>query len=737
MDEKCYKYFLISQMISKTKFFCKGKIRDFVLMIYNKGACMNFKDFDIKISYKSVGDDVFYEALNPLLSCAKEYRRSVGYFSSSSLSFIGDGIVNVARNGGHISIATSPKLSEKDISTIKAGYDHRKIIKERFLSEVKATLLEFDDEESELLYSLIQLGALDFKVITKTDGMYHDKLAVLEDNDGNYIVTVGSPNESEHGYDINYEKVRVFKSWEDSEERIRDEIDEFDLIWSDNNNFLEVYDFMDAFQKELIERTNHEGFYKNVGRKRTLKYKMRPYQENAKFNWIANGHKGFYIMATGTGKTITALNSITELINNSKVFTVIAVPYIHLVQQWYEDTKEFFPNAEVIMVHGGNPNAEEKIYTIYLATKKIYRPVIVITTICSFCLDRYTNLYNNIEFDKLLIVDEAHNFLNKISNDLSEKYKYKLGLSATPVFGNNEEKTRMLMEWFGGKVMDFPIEKAIGKYLVNYEYHPIFVNASESDEIKFNKATSTMLSAFDEKIGKIIDEEKFTLAYRSRLRAISMADEKIEKIASIFSNINDKDHTIIYCSDGKLFKEINGKEYNNVKEIRHLEYILSLINNSLLQTNPNAKASKFTASEDMQTRMKLIEDFNSGFLNYLVAIKCLDEGINIPSITSALILSSNDNYREFVQRRGRILRQYDDGITKKEIAHIYDVVVLPSSDCVGMVKIELKRFLEYGRLAVNWNSLSDTLNCLLKEYKLSIDDIKYENEYIIGGDLDE
>lgn len=698
---------------------------------------MNFKDFDIKISYKSVGDDVFYEALNPLLSCAKEYRRSVGFFSSSSLSFIGDGIVNVVRNGGHISIATSPKLSEKDISTIKLGYDHRKIIKERFLSEVKETLLEFDDEESELLYSLIQLGALDFKVITKKDGMYHDKLAVLEDNDGNYIVAVGSPNESEHGYGINYEKVRVFKSWEDSEERIRDEVKEFDLIWSGENNFLKVYDFMDAFQKELLERTNHEGVYKNAGKKQKKKYKMRPYQVEAKSNWISNNYNGFYIMATGTGKTITALNSIIELITKSKVFTVIAVPYIHLVQQWYEDTKEFFPDAEIIMVHGGNPNAEEKIYTSYLASKKIYKPVIVITTICSFCLERYMNLYDNIEFDKLLIVDEAHNFLNKISDGLSEKYKYKLGLSATPVFGNNEEKTRILMEWFGGKVMDFPIEKAIGKYLVNYEYHPIFVNASENDEIKFNKATSTMLSAFDEKTGRIIDEEKFTLAYRNRLRIISMADEKIKKISSIFSNINDKDHTIIYCSDGKLFEEMHGKDYDKGKEIRHLEYVLGLINNSLLLTSSNAKASKFTASEDMKTRIKLIEDFNSGFLNYLVAIKCLDEGINIPSIRSALILSSNDNYREFVQRRGRILRQYDDGITKKEIAHIYDVIVLPSTNCIGMAKIELKRFLEYGRLAENKDSLYEELNCLLREYKLCIDDIKYENEYVIGGDLDE
>jgi hypothetical protein len=144
-------------------------------------------------------------------------------------------------------------------------------------------------------------------------------------------------------------------------------------------------------------------------------------------------------------------------------------------------------------------------------------------------IDRFEKLYSKIAFDKLLIVDEAHNFYNKLSEELSANYKYKLGLSATPVFGNDESKSKTLLDWFGGIAQNLPIEKAIGKHLVNYYYRPIFVMATENDECKFNKATQKMVSATDSKTGKIINQDKFNKAYRERLRAISMADEKSQE----------------------------------------------------------------------------------------------------------------------------------------------------------------------------------------------------------------
>lgn len=688
---------------------------------------MNFKDFDINISYKSVGEDSFSEIINPLLSCSKIYNRSVGFFSSSALNFIGDGILTMAKNGGHIYLATSPKLSEDDIFAIQQGYDARDIVKNQFIKEVKNTLLDLSDDNAKILYLLIKEEIVDIKIVLKQGGMYHDKLAILEDFSGNTIACVGSNNESANGYNSNYEKIRVYKSWLDYDGRIHDETSEFNSIWNNKNEELQVYDFMEAFKSELIEKVEHTGVY---SRKKN-KYKMRPYQEEAKTNWNNNNHTGFFVMATGTGKTITSLYTIKDLVTEEKVFTVIAVPYKHLVSQWAEDAKEFFPDAHIVCVHGEIKDAETKIYASYLSSKSSYKPLIIITTIKSFFLKKYVNLYDKIEYKKLLIVDEAHNFYNSLSDELSAKYVYKLGLSATPVFGTDEEKTKILLNWFGGKVIDFPIEKAIGKYLVNYEYHPIFVYATEEDETKFAKYTQMMLSAFDSKSGKIIDEEKFTIGYRGRLKAISMAEEKLENISKIFNEIEDKDHTIIYCSDGKVNTE--------QEEIRHLEYVLSLINNSILPLGPSVKASKFTATEDINTRLQLIDNFNKGKINYLVAIRCLDEGINIPSIKSALILSSNDNYREFVQRRGRILRLYTDPDThqEKQKSDIYDVIVLPSTENKSFIEIELRRFYEYSRLALNSNSLNKQLNELLDSYGLTQEDILFKNEFTYGGDLDD
>lgn len=687
---------------------------------------MNYKDIPIKISYKSLGEESFTQILNPLLSCTKVYKRSVGFFSSTALNFISDGLLEMARNGGKIFIATSPRLSDEDIYAIQSGYADRNSLEQKVVDDVQNTLKAISDDNARMLYMLVKEKILDVKIVIRANGIYHDKLALLEDYDGNVIACVGSNNETGAGYNINYEKTRIYKSWTDAEGRILDETEEFESIWNNNNSELMVYDFINAFEKELLDRVENNGVY----RKEVSKYTMRQYQIDARDKWNENGHKGFFVMATGTGKTITALYSIQDLVRKNNIFTVIAVPYKHLASQWAEDVKEFFPEAAVQIIHGEITDGETRIFASYLQAKQQYKPIIVITTIRSFFLERYVKLYDRIEFDKLLIVDEAHNFANKITDDLSNKYPYKLGLSATPVFGSDEEKTAALLDWFGGQVVDLPIEKALGKYLVNYEYHPIFVHATDEDELKFAKATKLMISGMDPTFTYIIDEEKFTLGYRGRLRAISMAAEKHERIAEIFSHIEDKDHTIIYCSDGRLWYEGTRKE-NELNEIRHLEYVLKLINNSCLPTK--GKASKFTASEAVDERMQLIDSFNKGYIEYLVAIRCLDEGINIPSIKSALILSSNDNYREFVQRRGRILRLYKG----KTIANIYDVIVLPSRGNDAFAKIEFRRYYEYSRLALNKDDLLDQLDHYLAKYNLTYDDIKFNNDFVYGGELDE
>ena len=145
------------------------------------------------------------------------------------------------------------------------------------------------------------------------------------------------------------------------------------------------------------------------------------------------------------------------------------------------------------------------------------------------------------------------------------------------------------------------------------------------------------------------------------------------------------------------------------------------------------KASQFTAQENMTERMELVDAFNKGEISALAAIRCLDEGINIPSIKSALILSSNDDYREFVQRRGRILRLSDN----KESAVIYDVVVLPSNDMTEWAKIELRRYREYAKLSINYDETMNELDNLLIQYGLSEEDVDVYDYEEMEDEIDE
>jgi superfamily II DNA or RNA helicase len=262
------------------------------------------------------------------------------------------------------------------------------------------------------------------------------------------------------------------------------------------------------------------------------------------------------------------------------------------------------------------------------------------------------------------------------------------------------------MEFFGGQVFSLPIEEALErKFLVPYYYHPIYVHASEEDEEKFQYHTHRILSCFKNNV--CINPDLLVKSLRNRLRVISMAEEKQDQIDYIVSQIKENDHFVVYCGDGRLF------DYNTGEEIRHIQSVKRVL------SAHGYKSSQFTAQENMEDRMKLVDAFNKGEISALAAIRCLDEGINIPSIKSALILSSNDDYREFVQRRGRILRTYKG----KEYAHIYDVVVLPSCDLPAWAKIEFRRFHEYAKLSLNWEELAPELENYLGDYGLTVEDV--------------
>ena len=669
---------------------------------------MGLKDLDIKKSYISCGDENIAKSfLVPALKHTKLYQRSVGFFSSSVFEPILDGVVALARNGGKIQLIASPRLNEEDIQAITLGYEKRDaIIQNAFTRDFIAEVEGFDEIRLQVLIDLIARGTLDIRIaVTDTVGIYHDKLGILEDFNGNVVVFYGSANSSASGYQKNYEKIRTVKSWIEADaESIADEQEEFRSLWDGTNPFVKVYPYKESAKANLL--TVLERKQSGSGAKSNAPIQLRDYQKEAITAWVNNDYHGFYVMATGTGKTWTAIFSAKELIEKHPAMVVICAPYKHLVRQWADDVVKTFPDAKLIMVSSENPQWEQQIN--HEVIRKKYNPnnqIIIISTIASFKMDRFMTALRKSKDDKLLIVDEAHRFSDR-PEELKSDFKYMLGLSATPFSGTSAQKGMELMEFFGGQVFNLPIEVALERgFLVPYYYHPIYVYATEDEEGKFRYHTQRILSCF--KNNRCINPDLLVKSLRNRLRVISMAEAKQTQIDEIINRISERDHFVVYCGDGRLF------DNNSGEELRHIQSVKRVL------TAHGFKSSQFTATENMAVRMELVDAFNKGEISAMAAIRCLDEGINIPSIKSALILSSNDDYREFVQRRGRILRKYDN----KAFANIYDVIVLPAHDMQGWAKIELRRFHEYARLALNWADLELELQSQLAMYGLTVEDV--------------
>ena len=682
---------------------------------------MNFKFLDLKISYISFGEESIAPAfLVPALKTTRLYQRSVGFFSSGVFGPIIDGIVALARNGGKIQLIASPRLNAADVAAIKEGYRQKEEVFESTFSRDFLDAIEgLNDDQLKLLVDLIAQDTLDIKIaVTKTVGTYHDKLGILEDFEGNVIVFYGSSNSSLNGYQNNYEKIRVVKSWDGNQTAsIEDERREFNSLWNGTNPYVAVYNFKQSAQNHILQVIENRAKYKKESSVAPIE--LRDYQKEAIAAWVANEYHGFYVMATGTGKTWTAIYSAKKLLESTTAMIVVIAPYKHLIKQWADDLVKAFPDSKIVMVSSENPQWGTQITQEII--RKRYNPksqIIIVSTIKSFSTDKFNDVISKSSDNKMLIVDEAHRFTVR-NETLHNIYKYMLGLSATPYSGSTAKKGTELMAFFGGQVFSLPIEKALGKYLVNYYYRPIFVNATEEEEGKFKYYSTIISQCFKNNI--CIDPDKLAKALRNRLRVISMAEEKRTRIDEILNMVKEKDHFVVYCGDGKLF------DSDTNEEMRHIRFVKGVLNAH------GYKPSQFTAKENMQERMALVTEFNKGNITALSAIRCLDEGINIPSIKSALILSSNDDYREFVQRRGRILRKYDG----KDNAIIYDVIVLPSSHLQPWAKIELRRYLEYARLSLNWDELESELMDQLVEYGLTIEDIDVYDYEDMEESLDE
>lgn len=719
----------------------------------------NLRDINFKLKYRSSDDDIVNNFYIPALKNSYKYKRAVGYFSSSALIDILKGIRGLVENEGKILIIASPFLHKDDIEAIDKGYEKKKkIINKVLIKNIYKPKNYFEEERLNLLAHLIANNVLKirialFQMNNSNIGLYHEKFGLIYDENENIIAFTGSLNESTTAFKYNFESIDVFCSWrsKNSLKRIREKEKDFKKLWCNETNKLDVVKFPKAVKEKLLSYKKPEIDWSITAKKsEVIKEKKREQylvQEKAKFypkipnsielydyqkravdSWVEKEYQGIFDMATGTGKTYTGLAAVVRLFEDkNKLAIIIVCPYQHLVEQWIKDVEMFNMRPIIGYSNSNQKNWKQRLKDAVIDYNLDIKDYFcLVTTNATFANNFVQSKIEKIDKNILLIGDEAHNLgATNIRKKLHPKIQYRLALSATIIRHRDEQGTDKLLNYFGERCIKYSLRQAIKEEkLTEYYYHPILVNLGSDELEKYKNLTKKLTKCF--KKGNKSKNQLTKLGKKiaiKRARLVAGASNKLLALKNKIKNYKNQRHILIYCG-ATTVQDVDYKfrHANNV-EVRQIEAVSNLLGNEL-----DMKVSQFTSEEDSSEREVLKKEFSKGeTLQALVAIRCLDEGVNIPKVKTAFILASSTNPKEYIQRRGRVLRLANN----KNYSEIFDFVTIPRplSDVKNLpiekikidkslVKKEIKRVEDFSNLAINPQKGLKLVYKLKKTYNL-------------------
>ncbi len=695
----------------------------------------------------------------------------LGYFSSAAINVLSLGFASFLFNGGTLRMAVNNVLSQEDIDAIKAGKEGTPLniaIDLTDIKKLKSTLDDYGKHFFECIAWLISQDKIQIKIIKPKygKGIAHYKSGAFYDG----VDTIGfkaSCNFTAFGLLENLEELDGFLSWENSRssKMIKRQNNDFEDIFSGKSEVVEYLDIDEVTvalknefgnnsinellikEKELIERKSRvlesksvkKSFEKiaskieEIARKPRFPYTLGPrsYQMDAYKNWVNNNYQGIFAMATGTGKTITSLNCLLQEmnVNNSTVYhAIILVPTITLVNQWADEARSF--NFQEIIKVSSKYQWENELATTLSIAKKIPTSFIIITTYASFVKERFNKYINELPADTFFIADEAHNIgspsvLNMLQNISLQK---RIGLSATPKRIYDVEGSASMENFFNDKepyTYSFSMERAIEEgILCKYYYHPHIVSLT-SDELKdYMEITKKLSKFFNRNSGSLDVNDIVQMLLLKRKRIIHKAVNKLAVTRQILEERFIKEgnlrYTFIYVPEGITpdLEEDENADEETIKIINQYTREIGRIDDSI-------KVNQFISG--MPDRNEVLDQFKEGKIHVIASMKCLDEGVDIPRAEHAIFCSSTGNPRQFIQRRGRILRTHP----KKDIAIIHDLIVVPdlllsdlNSDTFraerSLVEKELERVMYFASLAINPFETENVFEELCNHYDLNI-----------------
>ena len=721
---------------------------------------MSFRDIELKPEYRSRLDNVIRDFYNPILKQAVAYKRAVGFFSSSALLSLTAGICGLIENDGLIQIIASPRLSPEDIEAINDGIRRRdEVIKEALLRELREPKGKYEIARLNLLSNLIAAGRLEIKIAFMEDdntvGMFHEKLGLMYDSEGNIIAFSGSMNESANAFTSNYEAIDVFTSWTQDVDRVYVKQAAFNAMWEDYEPSIKVMDFPDI-NEEILRRyrvnnridtrfddvTYEEDVAstdETAGPTIPTYVRMRPYQIDAIEEWVKQKYVGIFDMATGTGKTYTALAAVSRLFTDKhqNLAVIIICPYQHLVEQWKEDIIAFGMRPIVCYSASSQRNWRARLKTAVMSFNLgVQDHFCIVTTNATFSIDYVQDLMATLDGNIILVVDEAHNFgAEKLRKTLLPNIPYRLALSATIDRHGDPEGTQKLYDYFGEKCIEYTLKDAIeNDMLTPYYYHPMLVTLNNEELHNYLDLTAKIRkNVHADKDGRIRLSEYAKMLLIKRARIVAGAVEKINVLLRLMVDYKDDNQILVYCGATTMHDVDYQEGKTTIDEARQIDIVAGMLGNDL-----GMRVTKFTSEESAEERERIKKDFAEGtHLQALVAIRCLDEGVNIPSIRVAFIMASSTNPKEYIQRRGRVLRKFPG----KRHAVIFDFITLPlplnevdnyDSDVIESVKSlakrEIARMKDFAAIAENPFDSDSLIADIQRSYDIESDTILAEEE---------
>jgi DNA phosphorothioation system restriction enzyme len=692
------------------------------------------RDLPLRPSYRSDEQDLVRDFYVPCLSASTLYQRAVGFFASSALAVAAKGLHVFIRGGGRMELVASPVLSQEDIEAIEAGYKDRRLVETaavgRVLSEPRFDRLA--QRRLALLAWLIAVGRLDVKIVVhrsaKQYGLYHEKLGLFSDGQ-DFVAFTGSPNESATGLVANFECIDVFCSWRaEDRDRAETKAAQFARLWEDRTPSLSVYPFPDAARQLLLrlrpatmpehdpeEPEEEQGVVVAEGPQLPPGLALRPYQQEAIDNWYRAKGRGTLKMATGSGKTITALAAAARLYRDIGLQgLVIVVPFRHLVTQWARECEAF--GLQPIRCYESRREWTRALEAALsdLVIAKTCDFVCAIVTNATFASEHFQQVLRYFPKKTLIIGDEAHNLgADRLVRALPEQIGLRLGLSATPERWFDDEGTEDLFAYFGPVIKpEFTLRDALRSgALVPYEYHPIFVELTEDEAEEYQELSRKIGKAMvRDPEGQMESSPQLEALLFRRARLLGSAQNKLVALREAMIDRLETTHTLFYCGDGQVEEETSGET------MRHIEAVARLLGYEL-----GFRVETYTAATPLDERTDLAQRFDSGALQGLVAIRCLDEGVDIPSTRTAFIMASSTNPRQFIQRRGRVLRR----AAGKDRATIFDFIIAPPGSGAEefeterrLLERELRRYVEFADLALNAGEARGQITALQQRYNL-------------------